>query len=72
MGLAFITTVSCRIVTVGILLIAISILLTASRYIAKDCSAVSVRHQRLARRADCNATAIATGGIAANVRVVYK
>ena len=72
MGLAIITFVIYRIVTVDILIIAICILLIASRCIAKDCSAVSVRHQRLARRADCNATTIATGGIAANVRVVYK
>ena len=36
----------------------IVIILSAGRQIAKDCRALSVRYQRLARRADCNATTI--------------
>ena len=40
--------------------------------VAKNRCAFSVRYQRLARGADCYAAAIATSGIAANVRVVYK
>ena len=47
-------------------------LIIASRRIAKDCRALFVRYQRLARGADCYAAAIAASGIAANVRFVYK
>lgn len=50
----------------------IAIMLISGRQIAKDCRALSVRYQRLARRADCNATAIAASGIAAYIGVIDK
>ena len=64
-----------RIVITGIMLCIVIIFptrLISGRRITKDCRALSVRYQRLARRADCNATAIAASGIAAYIRVVYK
>ena len=65
MGRTIITSAICPIVF-------FEFLLSAGRQIAKDCRALSVRYQRLARGADCYAAAIAASGIAANVRVVYK
>ena len=58
-----------RVTIIVIFIVRISVL---SVSVAKDCRAFSVRYQRLARRADCNATTIATSGIAAYIRAVYK
>ena len=57
---------------VTIIVFTIVIIGASSVSVAKDCRAFGVRYQRLARRADCNATTIATSGIAAYIRAVYK
>ena len=50
----------------------IAIMLFSGRRIAKDCRALSVRYQRLARRANRNATTVATGCIAAYIGAIDK
>ena len=47
-------------------------MLIIGRLIAEDCRALSVRYQRLARRADCYAAAIAASGIAAYIGAIDK
>ena len=66
------TEATARKMGVTIIVFTIVRIGASSVSVAKDRRAVGVRYQRLARRADRNATAITAGGIAAYILVVYK
>ena len=69
MGAAIIAGIIRRVVFVVFVVVTRS---ASSVSVAKDRRAVGVRYQRLARRADCNATTIATSGIGAYIGAIDK
>ena len=59
-------------VTIIVIVFTIVRIGASSVSVAKDRRAFGVRYQRLARRADCNATTIATSGIGTYIGAIDK